>query len=131
MSEFMRREETRRDIEAALAARRELGPEYHDSIAAGLAERVEQLAAFRTAELRHEAQIREQEAKEEQSTRGQRLALAIVSLGVGVPITGIAADHGRAGLLGVLVSWAGSSGSTSPRDCAARVADNGLSRPPG
>ena len=55
MSEYLRREETRRDIEAALAARRELGPEYHDSIAAGLAERVEQLAAIRMAELRHEA----------------------------------------------------------------------------
>jgi len=107
MSEFMRREETRRDIEAALAARRELGPEYHDSIAAGLAERVEQLAAFRMAELRHEAQIREQEAKEEQSTRGQRLALAIVSLGVGVPITGIAATTVEPALLGVLISWAG------------------------
>ena len=107
MSEFMRREETRRDIEAALAARRELGPEYHDSIAAGLAERVEQLAAFRMAELRHEAEMRERAAKEDQSTRGQRLALAIVSLGVGVPITGIAASTVEPALLGVLVSWAG------------------------
>ena len=106
MSEYLRREETRRDIEAALAARRELGPEYHDSIAAGLAERVEQLAAIRTAELRHEAEIQEREAKQQQSTRGQRLALAIVSLVMGVPITGISANHGRSesagrdGLLG-------------------------------
>jgi hypothetical protein len=107
MSEFMRREETRRDIEAALAARRELGPEYHDSIAAGLAERVEQLAAYRTAELRHEAQIQEREARAEHSTRSQRLALAIVSLGVGVPITGISAEMVDPSLLGVLVSWAG------------------------
>ena len=106
MSEYLRREETRRDIEAALAARRELGPEYHDSIAAGLAERVEQLAAIRTAELRHEAEIQEREAKQQQSTRGQRLALAIVSLVMGVPITGISASYGRSesarrdGLLG-------------------------------
>ena len=107
MSEYQRREETRRDIEAALAARRELGPEYHDSIAAGLAERVEQLAAIRTAELRHEAQLREREATEEKSTRGQRLALAIVSLGTGVPITAIAASQVEPGLLGVLVAWAG------------------------
>ena len=107
MSEYLRREETRRDIEAALAARRELGPEYHDSIAAGLAERVEQLAAIRTAELRHEAQIQEREANEEKSTRGRRLALAIVSLGVGVPITGIAASTVEPAVVGVLISWAG------------------------
>ena len=107
MSEYLRREETRRDIEAALAARRELGPEYHDSIAAGLAERVEQLAAIRTAELRHEAEIQEREAKQQQSTRGQRLALAIVSLVMGVPITGISANYVDPALLGVLVSWAG------------------------
>ena len=107
MSEYLRREETRRDIEAALAARRELGPDYHDSIAAGLAERVEQLAAIRTAELRHEAQLQEREANEEKSTRGQRLALAIVSLGVGIPITGISAEMVEPALLGVLVSWAG------------------------
>ena len=107
MSEYQRREETRRDIEAALAARRELGPEYHDSIAAGLAERVEQLAAIRTAELRHEAQLHERHANEEKSTRGQRLALAIVSLGVGVPITAISATQVDPALLGVLISWAG------------------------
>jgi len=107
MSEYLRREETRRDIEAALAARRELGPDYHDSIAAGLAERVEQLAAIRTAELRHEAEIQEREAKQQQSTRGQRLALAIVSLVMGVPITGISANYVDPSLLGVMVSWAG------------------------
>ena len=107
MSEYLRREETRRDIEAALAARRELGPEYQDPIAAGLAERVEQLAAIRTAELRHQAQIQEREANEEKSTRGQRLALAIVSLGVGVPITGIAASTVEPAVVGVLISWAG------------------------
>ena len=107
MSEYLRREETRRDIEAALAARRELGPEYHDSIAAGLAERVEQLAAIRTAELRHEAEIQEREAKEQQSTRGQRLALAIVSVVMGVPITAISAQFVDPSLLGVMVSWAG------------------------
>ena len=35
--------ETRRDVEAALAARDELGADYDDAIASGLAERVEQL----------------------------------------------------------------------------------------
>ena len=36
-----------------MAARSELGPEYDDAIAAGLADRVEELVAYRTAELRH------------------------------------------------------------------------------
>ncbi len=108
MSEYLRREETRRDIEAALAARRELGPEYHDSIAAGLAERVEQLAAIRMAELRHEAEIQEREAK-----RG-----AVDPRSAAGPGHRLAGDGGTdhrhqrqlwssRALLGVLVSWAG------------------------
>src|SRR5215207_8918249 len=36
-------EETTRDAQAALAARMELGPEYSEHVAAGLAERVEEL----------------------------------------------------------------------------------------
>ena len=108
MSEYLRREETRRDIEAALAARRELGPEYHDSIAAGLAERVEQLAAIRTAELRHEAEIREREAK-------QRAVDARSAARPGHRLAGDGgADHRDQRQLwsiracsGVMVSWAG------------------------
>ena len=44
-------EELQRDTEAAFAARMELGPEYAESVAANLAERVEELAEARTAEL--------------------------------------------------------------------------------
>jgi len=120
MSEFVRREETRRDIEAALAARRELGPEYNDPIAAGLAERVEQLAAFRMAELQHQSQARDQQAKAEQTARGQRLALGIVSLVMGVPITGISASYVDPSLLGVLVSWAGIVGVNVAADLNSR-----------
>lgn len=37
--------------------------------------------------------------------RGERLALSIISLGTGIPITAIAAEQG--GVVGMLVVWAG------------------------
>ena len=44
MSESARNEETHREVQAALGARRELGLEYEEAIAAGLLDRVNQLA---------------------------------------------------------------------------------------
>jgi len=98
-------EETRRDTQAALAARRELGPEYDEHIAASLADRVEQLAAYRTAELRQQTQVTQAETGEEKSARTQRFVLGIVSLGAGIPITAISSHE--SGLLGLAVAWAG------------------------
>ena len=86
----------RREAEAAVEARRELGPEYDEAIAAGLADKVEQLVAYRTAELRVQSGARETESEAEKSRRTQRFTLGIVSLGAGVPITAIAASQRRA-----------------------------------
>lgn len=99
------RYETRRDIEAALEARRELGPEYEDHIAAGLAERVEQLVAYRSAELRADVDRRQEDREDEKSARTQGFVLAIVSVGAGIPITAISA--GITDLPGLIVAWAG------------------------
>jgi hypothetical protein len=107
MSESARNEETKRDVEAALAARRELGFEYEEAIAAGLLDRVNQLALMRASEIRREAERVDQMAEAEKSSRAQRTALGIVSLGAGIPITAISATNVEPGLLGVLVSWAG------------------------
>lgn len=98
------RYETRRDIDAAIAARRELGPEYEEHVAAGLAERVEQLAAMRTAELRVAAEG-PKEPDAERSARSQSFVLGIISLGAGIPITAIAADSAH--LPGIAVAWLG------------------------
>jgi hypothetical protein len=100
-------EETTRDAQAALAARMELGPEYSEYVAAGLAERVEQLAALRAGELRHEAEVVNSASRLDQSSRTRQFVLGIVSLAVGVPITAIAATNTDPGLLGVAVSWLG------------------------
>src|SRR5215213_2660186 len=100
-------EETTRDAQAALAARMELGPEYTEHVAEGLADRVEQLAAIRAGELRHEAEVANSTGRSDQSGRVRQFVLGIVSLTVGIPITAIAATNTDPGLLGVAVSWLG------------------------
>src|SRR5829696_2504214 len=100
-------EETTRDAQAALAARMELGPEYSEHVAAGLAERVEELAALRAGELRHEAEVVNSASRMDQSSRTRQFVLGIVSLAVGVPITAIAATNTDPGLIGVAISWLG------------------------
>ena len=99
--------ETRRDVEAALAARGELGAGYDEHIAAGLAERVEELAAYRLAELRRQDEVARHERTEEQVARGRQFKLAVTSLVMGFPITGITASEVEPSLIGVAVSWAG------------------------
>ena len=100
-------EELRRDSEAALAARMELGPEYNEYVAAGLAERVEELAAAHAAELRQLAELANREEAAERGGRARQTALAIVSVVMGIPITGIAATQVDPSVVGVAVSWAG------------------------
>lgn len=76
------------------------------TIAASLAERVEQLAVRRAAELRpleNPAQVDSQES----SARTQGFVLGIISLSVGIPITAIGAMNVDPGVVGVLASWAG------------------------
>jgi hypothetical protein len=110
--------ETRRDVEAALAAQRELGPEYGDQIAAGLADRVEQLAAYRTAELRQAAVQESEGSRYEHIAQRNRFVTAIVSLGAGIPITGIAVAVG--GLPETLVCWAGIVGVNVAQSLSSR-----------
>src|SRR5919199_163712 len=99
--------ETRRDVEAALAARRELGPEYDDQVAAGLADRIDELVAMRLADQRAELSERQLDREDDRISRRQRFVLGIVSLGAGIPVTAIAATNTDPGILGVAVSWAG------------------------
>ena len=100
-------EETRRDVQAALAARRELGLEYEEAIAAGLLDRVNQLALMRAGDLRREAERVDHAAKAEKESRTHRFVLGIVSLGAGIPITAISGSVVEPGIVGVLVAWAG------------------------
>jgi hypothetical protein len=110
--------ETRRDVEAALAAQRDLGPEYEDQVAAGLADRVEQLAAYRTAELRHSSEREHQGGSLEKTAQTQRFVTALVSLGAGIPITAIATVQGT--FVETVVCWAGIVGVNVAQALGAR-----------
>lgn len=97
--------ESQRESAAAISARRELGLEYEEQIAAGLAQRVEQVVTQQHQDDDARTKIELAKLADAKLERGQRLALTIVSLGVGIPITGIAAD--QVGLMGIAVSWGG------------------------
>jgi hypothetical protein len=99
--------ETASQVRAAYAARAELGPDYDDAIAAGLAERVEELVAYRTAELRHADRDKNEDRDDRRRRETHRFVLGIISLGTGVPITAIAATNVDPGLFGVITAWAG------------------------
>lgn len=99
--------ESQREAAAAIHARRELGLEYEEQIAAGLAERVEQAVWQQHQVGEHQARVELAKLKDERLERGQRLALAIVSLGTGIPITAIAGSEVHPGLMGVGIAWAG------------------------
>ena len=97
--------ELQRDVSAALAARQELGPDYDEHVAAGLAERIEELVAVRLAEGRTAAEERRADREDAQSGRTQRFVLGIVSVGGGIPITAI--SGGEVGIVGIAIAWAG------------------------
>jgi hypothetical protein len=81
-----------------VGAREELGPDMEPALVDAFLDKVE-------------AAIEEQAAERRPKPRGtipgsgERLALAIVSLGAGIPITAIAADAAQA--LGIAFAWAG------------------------
>lgn len=82
------RPEGRRDVEAALAARRELGPDYEDQIAAGLAEHVDELVALRLADTRLETKERARDREDQRTARHQRFVLGIVGVNLAAAWTG-------------------------------------------
>jgi predicted TPR repeat methyltransferase len=90
------------DVEALLEVRRELGPSYDAALVDSFADRMERAIAERV-----DAQLAERRHQREQvdSRDSKQLALGIVSLGCGVPITAIAG--GIADLPGIIGAWTG------------------------
>ena len=93
----------RRDVEAALAARRELGPDYDDQVAAGLAARIDELVPVRIADQRVVRSEREADREDERAGRTHRFVLGIISLGAGIPVTAISSGS----VVMTAVAWAG------------------------
>ncbi|GIM98508.1 hypothetical protein [Planomonospora venezuelensis] len=96
------------ELRATVEARRELGPEFEDSLVESFLEKVD-LEIDRRVDRRVEARARSLAPQVRPSVAaGQRLALSIVSLGLGVPATiGLAASEIQALLPVLLILWVG------------------------
>jgi hypothetical protein len=94
----------RDDLAAALAARRELGPDYDDAFVETLVDRIEETLATRTATgPAHRGRGGPAPAPRPGSGSGSDLALAIVSLTAAVPLSAIGAVN--AGMPGLVIVW--------------------------
>ena len=91
------------DVEAALVVRRELGEDYEPALVESFVERIED-----AIEARVDARMAERNAtaRSQEQHQKHQLALGIVSLGTGIPITAVAGGVGD-GLAGVIVAWTG------------------------
>ena len=93
---------TRDDVTSAVGARHELGEDLEPAVVDAFLDKVE-----RAIDAQVEAKVAESRKGRRSSglDQGQRLALSIVSLGTGIPITAIAAEEG--GAVGILIVWLG------------------------
>lgn len=102
----MATDEIRKDLRAAVAARQELGPDYEPEIIDAFLEKLDAQAAARgivpTAQPQ-QVQFVPQTPSRETDPGG--LALAIVSVGAGIPITAIAAA--QEGVIAIIICWGG------------------------
>ena len=109
----------REDVASALGARRELGRDLEPEVVDAFLDRVERgIDARVDRRLDEHTPVARREREPSRSGRSDRLALAIVSLGTGIPITAIAGEAG--GLPGILVAWAGIVGVNAIYDGTGR-----------
>lgn len=95
----------RSEVEAVLETRRELGLRYDAELVDGFADRIEAEVSRRVGS---ELQVRQRAQQAHASAGPRQLALGIVSLVAGIPITAInlaAADDPS--LVGLTISWGG------------------------
>ncbi|MEU1289632.1 hypothetical protein [Kitasatospora sp. NPDC005856] len=108
-----RQDELRRDLDATLQARKELGKEYEDALVdsfmkrldARLDARVDRSAAGRMDDYEPSSRDRDRGRPRTPGRAGNRLAVA--SLALGIPLTAIAGTPEGGGFAGLLVCWAG------------------------
>ncbi|MFD5573399.1 hypothetical protein [Streptomyces cadmiisoli] len=102
----------KKELDATLQARRELGEEYESALVDSFLEKVDQRIDG-AVERRVRRQVAEQQMAAARDTRspeptdswGERFGFGIVSLVLAVPLSAI--GGGAAGLPGLLVAWAG------------------------
>jgi hypothetical protein len=87
------------ELEAAIEARRELGAELEPHVIDAFVERIEKRIEERVGSRIGRSR------RDDRDERGAAIGVALGSMGIGIPLTGIAA--GTAGLAGLLVCWIG------------------------
>lgn len=95
------------ELRAAVAARRELGPEYEDSLVEGFLEKMDQEIDRRVDDRVAARSHKNAPAVRPSVDAGQRLALSIVSIFFGVPATAGIAASTDGGIIVILILWLG------------------------
>lgn len=93
------RESRRMDLTAAAHARRELGPEYEAALVESFLERLDKDIDQRIDARANDSTLHRRQGND------PSLPLALGSIGMGIPISGIAGGTG--GIGGLLVAWGG------------------------
>jgi hypothetical protein len=93
---------SREDVASTVGARHELGADLEPEVVDAFLQRVE-----RAIDTRVDTRLADTKATGRRGREREAggIALAIVSLGTGIPITAIAAE--QAGLAGIVAAWAG------------------------
>jgi len=97
----------RSEVEAVLETRRELGLRYDAELVDGFADRIEAEVARRVGD---ELQVRQRVQQAHASAGPRQLALGIVSMVAGIPITAISLavpQDAPTSLVSLLVTWGG------------------------
>ena len=100
----MEEEIERTEVEAVLETRRELGSSYDAALVDSFADRIEAAVAARVAE---QVALRERTRRSAGSAGPRQLALGIVSVVAGIPVTAISLAVDDGSLAAMVVGWAG------------------------
>lgn len=98
--------ELRADLEATLAARRDLGEDYEAALARAFLEKLD-----RAVDAKVDEALRARGADKRRAARGRRRGgsgLAISSIALGIPVSAVVASNlrGTDSLIGVIIAWA-------------------------
>lgn len=95
-------QDIRQDMRATVEARRDLGPEYEAALIESFVSRLDATIAHRVRAEMHATGA--PTAKPRKNTNSS-IPIALGSMGLGIPLTGIAAQS--SGTAGLLLAWAG------------------------
>ncbi|MEU9127305.1 hypothetical protein AB0D08_04145 [Kitasatospora sp. NPDC048540] len=121
-----RQDDLRRDLDAAVQTRKELGKEYESEIVDSFLARLDARLDARVEQRAAEQLDARAPARGRDRGRGGRFTLGGASLVLGIPLTAIATEN--AGVTGLIVCWAGIVGVNLSAALGDRRRERELSR---